>query len=56
MRQKNNSKSFISEIEANPLGKISPTSRVIYDHNDEFWCIVIPDMSDYKPTNNQRFR
>ena len=33
-----------------------PTNKLIYNHIEEIWSIDLTDFSDYKTSNNKRFR
>ena len=49
-------KTFIDEIYSKPPRKNYPTNKIIYNHIDEIWPIDLPDMIDYKISNNKGFR
>ena len=46
-------KIFIDEIYSKPPKKKYETSKIIYIHIDETWSIDLPDMIDYKTSNNK---
>ena len=54
--KKDNIKNFINEIYSTPLRKTYPTNKIVYNHFDEIWSIDLADFSDYKISNNRRFR
>ena len=47
---------FMDEIYSKPPMKNYPTNKIIYNHLDEIWSIVLADMIDYKISNNKGFR
>ena len=49
-------KFFIDEIYSSPPRKNYETNKVICNHIDEIWSIDLADMTDYKNSNNKRFR
>ena len=56
MSKKDNIKTFIDEIYSSPPKKNFPTNKIIYNHIDEIWTIDLADFSDYKTSNNKKFR
>ena len=56
MSKKDNIKTFIDEIYSSPPKKKVPTRKIVYNQNDEVWSIDLADFSDYKTSNNKRFR
>ena len=49
-------KIFIDEIYGKAPLRNYPTSKIVYNHIDEFWSIDLADMIDYKMINNKGFR
>ena len=49
-------KLFIDEIYSTPPKKNYKTKKKVYNHTDEIWSIDLPDMVDYKTSNNNGFR
>ena len=49
-------KIFIDEIYSSPPRKNYPTNEIVYNQIDEIWSIDLEDFSDYKTSNNKRFR
>ena len=56
MSKKDLTKIFINEIYSTPPKKKYPTNKIIYNHVDQIWSIVLADMVDYKISNNKGFR
>ena len=56
MPKKDNIKFFIVEIFFKPPKKNYETNKIIYYHFDEIWSIDSAYFSDYKKSNNKRFR
>ena len=54
--KRNLTRIFVGEIYSNPPRKNYPTNKKIYNHIDEIWSIDLVDFSDYKTSNNKRFR
>ena len=49
-------KIFIDEVYSTPPRKTYPTNEIVYNHIDEIWSIDLPDMIDYKISNNKGYR
>ena len=49
-------KIFIDEVYYKAPKKNYPTNKIIYNHLDEIWPIDLADFSEYKTSNNKRFR
>ena len=51
-------KIFIDEIYNKPANKRKkyPTNKIVYNHIDEIWSIGLAGLSDYKTSNDKRFR
>ena len=49
-------KIFIDEVYSKPPKKIYETNEMLYNHRDEVWSNDLADFSDYKTSNNKRFR
>ena len=49
-------KILLDEIYSTIPKKKFSTDKVIYNHIDEIWSIDLADFSDYKTSNNNRFR
>ena len=47
---------FIDEKKSQQPKKKYETKKIIYNHIDEIWSTDIADFSDYKTSNNKRFR
>ena len=56
MIKKDLTKKFIDEIYSKALKRNHPTNKLVYNHIDEIWSIDLADFSDYKLSNNKRFR
>ena len=56
MIKKDSIKIFIDEIYSKAPKKNYPTNKIIFNHIDEIWSIDLADFSDYKSSNNKRFR
>ena len=56
MINKDLTKIFIDEIYSTPPTKNYPTNKIVYNKIDEIWSIDLADFSDYKTSNNKRFR
>ena len=54
--KKDLTKIFIDEIYSKAPKKNYPTSKIVYNHKDEIWSIVLADMIDYKTSINKGFR
>ena len=49
-------KKFFVEIHSKPPVRNYKTSILVFNHIDEIWSIDSADFSDYKTSNNKRFR
>ena len=56
MAKRDLTKIFIDEIFSKPPRKNYPTNKIVYNHIDEIWSIDLANFSDYKTSNNKRFR
>ena len=56
MAKKVKIKTFKDEIYSRPPMKNYPTNKIVYNHIDEIWSIVLADMIDFKTSNNKGFR
>ena len=46
MPKKDNIKNFLDEIYSKPPMRNFPSNRIVYNHIDEIWSIVVADMID----------
>ena len=56
MSNKDIIKIIVDEIYSKVPKKNYPTNKIIYNHIDEIWSIDLGAFSDYKTSNNKRFR
>ena len=49
-------KFFIGEMYSKPPMRNYSTNKVIFNHIDEIWNIDLTDFSEYKVSNNKRYR
>ena len=54
--KKDLTKIFIDEPYSKPPRKNYPTNKIIYNHIDETWSIILADMIDFKISNNKGYR
>ena len=56
MPKKDKIKTFVDEEYSKAPKKNYETNKIIYNHIDEIWSIDLADISDYKTSNNRKFR
>ena len=54
--QKDLTKTLIDEIYSPPPRKKYTNNKLVYNHIDDIWSIDLADFSDYKTSNNKRYR